>query len=166
MADQGKIALTLTFTLKSVLYVPKLLANLLSIHQITKDLNYTVTFFQSHCVIQDRATTRTIEHAKENEGLYVLGSSFGNGVRMPLSHFSKMFSLNKSPNMVVSSSFRASIFSLLKKKFPLLFNKLDVNSFHCEVCQLAKHHRVPFPLSNTKLTFPFLLFHTDVWGPS
>ena len=117
MADQGKIALTLTFTLKSVLYVPKLLANLLSIHQITKDLNYTVTFFQSHCVIQDRATTRTIEHAKENEALYVLGSSFGNGVRMPLSHFSKMFSLNKSPNMVVSSSFRASIFSLLKKCF-------------------------------------------------
>ena len=50
--------------------------------------------------------------------------------------------------------------------FPLLFNKLDVNSFHCEVCLLAKHHRVPFYLRNTKSAFPFLLIHTDNWGSS
>ena len=50
--------------------------------------------------------------------------------------------------------------------FSLLFNKLDVNSFHCEVCQLAKHHCVLFLVSNTKSTFPFLSIHTDVRGPS
>ena len=50
--------------------------------------------------------------------------------------------------------------------FPLLFNKSNVNNFHCKVCQLAKHHRVSFPLSNIKSVFPFLLIHTNVWSPS
>ena len=54
---------------------------------------------------------RTIEHAKEQKGLYLLGSSSNNGNHMPLSHFSEKFSLNKSLNMVASSSSRASIFS-------------------------------------------------------
>ena len=94
MAAQGKIALTSDLTLKSVLYVPKLSANLLSIHQITKDLNCTITFFPSHCVIQDQAMGRTIGHVKEQEDL--LGSSFGNGDRMPLSHFPEKFSLIKT----------------------------------------------------------------------
>lgn len=48
---QGKIALTLTITLKYLLHIPKLSANLLSIHQISKDLNCTVTLFPSHCVV-------------------------------------------------------------------------------------------------------------------
>ena len=76
MASQGEIALTSALTLismshvflyrlKSTLYVPKLSAKLLSIHQITKDLNYTVTFFPSYCMTQDRAMMRMIGHAKE-----------------------------------------------------------------------------------------------------
>ena len=31
---------------------------------------------------------------------------------------------------------------------------------------IAKHHRVSFPLSNTKPFHPFFLVHTDVWGSS
>lgn len=110
---------------------------------------------------------RTIGHAKEQEDLYLLGSSFGNGDCMPLSHFSKKFSLNKAQIWFASSSFRdIHPFFAQKFFFSLLFNKLDVNSFHWEVCQLAEHHCVLFPVSNTKSTFPFLLIHIDVRGPS
>ena len=45
-------------------------------------------------------------------------------------------------------------------------NNVDISSFHYDVCQFAKHHRVSFPLSNKKLVQPFLLVHTDIWGPS
>jgi len=41
-----------------------------------------------------------------------------------------------------------------------------VASLNCEVCELAKHKRVPFPVSNNMSTSPFYLVHTDVWGPS
>lgn len=49
--------------------------------------------------------------------------------------------------------------------FPLLFTHLDVNNFHCETCELVKHHHVSFPLSNIKSSTPIELIHIDVWGP-
>lgn len=55
-------------------------------------------------------------------------------------------------------------FSVLKTMFALLFQGLDINDFQCDVCQLAKHHRVSFPLYNTKSSTSFCLIHTDVWG--
>ena len=36
--------------LESVLYVPNLKCSLLPVSKLTNDLNYTVTFFSSHCV--------------------------------------------------------------------------------------------------------------------
>ena len=50
--------------------------------------------------------------------------------------------------------------------FPSLFKNLNVESLHCEVCKLAKHKHVPFPISNKMSHFPFSLVHTDVWGPA
>ena len=57
-------------------------------------------------------------------------------------------------------------FRVIKSLFTSLFSKLDVESLHCEVCELAKHKHVPFLVSNNMSTFPFYLIHTDVWGPS
>ena len=56
-------------------------------------------------------------------------------------------------------------FLLLKKIFPNMFEKLNVQNFQCDVYEYAKHHRVSFPLSNKKKFVPFSLIHTDVWGP-
>lgn len=58
---------------------------------------------------------RTIGHAKEQEDLYLLGSSFGNGDCMPLSHFSKKFPLNKAKYGLHHLRLGTSIFFLLKK---------------------------------------------------
>ncbi|CAL9011665.1 unnamed protein product, partial [Prunus brigantina] len=43
---------------------------------------------------------------------------------------------------------------------------LDVSSFQCDTCELAKSHHVPFPLSSNKSLVPFSLVHSDVWGPA
>lgn len=40
----------------------------------------------------------------------------------------------------------------------------DVNSF-CDTCSLAKFHRFPFQLSNSKSDACFDLLHMDLWGP-
>ena len=54
----------------------------------------------------------------------------------------------------------------MKKLFPNLFANSDVSSFKCDVCELAKSHRVFFPLTFTKSLVPFMIIHFDVWGPS
>jgi hypothetical protein len=36
----------------------------------------------------------------------------------------------------------------------------------CETCELSKHHRVSFSPSINKSDAPFVLVHTDMWGPS
>jgi hypothetical protein len=49
IAGQGTIPLNPVFTLKRVLHVPNLTANLLSIQKLIKDINCSVTFFLDHC---------------------------------------------------------------------------------------------------------------------
>ncbi|KAI5340660.1 hypothetical protein L3X38_019934 [Prunus dulcis] len=57
-------------------------------------------------------------------------------------------------------------FGYLKKLFPSWFSKLSYFNFRCDVCELAKSHRVSFPLSMNKSTVPFAIVHSDVWGPA
>ena len=52
----------------------------------------------------------------------------------------------------------------LKRLFPLLFKNND--HFECDVCQIAKHKRIPFPLRPYQPSQPFFLMHSDLWGPS
>ena len=44
--------------------------------------------------------------------------------------------------------------------------KFDVCNFKYDVCELSKSHRTTFPLSLNKNQVPFMVVHTDVWGPS
>ena len=57
-------------------------------------------------------------------------------------------------------------FQYLKHLFPSLFRNKNPSSFQCEFCELAKHHRTSFPLQPYRISKPFSLIHSDVWGPS
>ena len=57
-------------------------------------------------------------------------------------------------------------FRVLKVMFPYLFQGSDISEFHCETCELGKHTRVSFPISNKRISHPFHLIHSDIWGPS
>ena len=57
-------------------------------------------------------------------------------------------------------------FQYLKHLFPSLFKNKNPSSFQCEFCELAKHHRTSFPLQPYRLSKPFSLIHSDVWGSS
>ena len=50
--------------------------------------------------------------------------------------------------------------------FPHLFQGLDISEFHCKTCELAKHTRVYFPISNKRSSHHFHLIHSGIWGPS
>ena len=57
-------------------------------------------------------------------------------------------------------------FGYMKKLFPSLFANFDVSSFKCDFYELAKSHRASFPLTLNKSPIPFMIIHSDVWGPS
>ena len=47
--------------------------------------------------------------------------------------------------------------------FPLLFKGIDEEKLHCDVCELAKHRCATFPISNKRVSIPFVLVHNDIW---
>lgn len=38
--------------------------------------------------------------------------------------------------------------------------------FQCEISQFAKHTQSPYPINFYKSSNPFVLVHSDIWGPS
>jgi len=53
-------------------------------------------------------------------------------------------------------------FHVIKLLFPSLFNNLNLQNLHCEVCELAKHKLVSFSRAYNKISFnPFHLIYTD-----
>ena len=72
VAGKGSIKIFDSLTLESVLHVPKLSYNLLSISQLMKNSNCSAKFFLTHCVFQDLSSGKMIGSAKECERLYYL----------------------------------------------------------------------------------------------
>ena len=159
----GQSRATSSLPLQHVLYIPGFLANLLSISAITKALHYGVFFFPHHCVFQDLDTGRRIG----------LGCENGRGINelvadSPSTGLQALFALSAS-----SSSLHDSLlwhcrlghpsFVKLKETLPWL----HLSEFHCESCELGKHHRSSYPSRTGPPTHrPFDLVHCDVWGPA
>ncbi|KAI6684286.1 hypothetical protein NL676_030199 [Syzygium grande] len=74
IAGQGSVSITRDITLSSVLHVPMVYTNLLSIGSLTRDLKCQVVFFPSYCIVQDLATGREIGRGRVEGGLYVFDS--------------------------------------------------------------------------------------------
>ncbi|KAJ7946112.1 Retrovirus-related Pol polyprotein from transposon TNT 1-94 [Quillaja saponaria] len=169
ISGKGSICCTPSLTLSSVLHVPKLSMNLLSISTITKELNCTVLFDSSSCVFQELGTEKILGYGKEHNGLYLL--EYG------LEILSKD---NTSGQALHSSSTTSSqqelvqwhhrlghpSFLVLGNMFPNLIKQCTMSNLTCDACEFAKHTRSSYPPQNIKSTSPFVLIHSDVWGPS
>nr|KYP73851.1 Retrovirus-related Pol polyprotein from transposon TNT 1-94 [Cajanus cajan] len=164
ICGSGNIILESSIVLKDVLHVPQLANNLISVQKLTKDLNCSVTFFSTHCVFQDLATRKTILTAKEQSGLYLLESDDQNKTKI-ISQQATSETWANSQIWLHHKRLGHPSFNLLKSLFPHLFTKESIESFNCDICQLSKHHRASYPISNKKSTSPFDLIHSDVWGP-
>ncbi|KAJ9556676.1 hypothetical protein OSB04_011290, partial [Centaurea solstitialis] len=145
--------------LKNCLYIPALSSKLLSISQVTKELNCVVLMYPTFCILQDILTREIIGRGTERGGLYYVDEVTHQGHAM-LAHGTADRQLWLWHRRLGHPSF-----GYLKMLFPSLFlNKSTC--IKCETCVLAKNHRVSFNSSNTRVNSVFSLVHSDVWGPA
>src|ERR1044072_6722161 len=145
-AGQGEVQISPSITLKNVLHIPKLSVNLISIKKLIKDLSCSVVFYDNVGILQDKLSGRTIGHAREWNGLYYLDTP-----NLPQdlhnsnnSFFSNSIKTNREKVLLQHCRLGHPSFRVIKLLFPSFFNKLDMESLHCEVCELVKHQRLPF----------------------
>ncbi|KAL9996132.1 putative RNA-directed DNA polymerase [Helianthus debilis subsp. tardiflorus] len=151
----GNLKLANNVVLKDVFVVPEYNINLISVHKLAKDNKVRVVFDENTCFVQDLLTRKVLVTGRQVDGLYFCGN---------LCVSNKVCYNSNS----VSSLWHARFGHPSDNALNVLKNKLNVKidgTKPCEVCQRAKQHREPFPLSNHSTTELGELVHLDVWGP-
>jgi hypothetical protein len=156
--------------LNSILHVPNLDCNLLSISKLTRDLNCVAKFFPHLCLFQDLDTGKKIGSAKMCSGLYLLKSEIP--LRRQTQTRSYVSSKGQSAlNFHVNKDSEVLLwhyhlghpnFMYLERLFPSFFSNKSSQSFKCEICQLSKHVRSSYPTISYKPSHPFVMIHSDV----
>ena len=143
---------TPSIPLTSVLSLPNFSFNLMSVSKLTRALKCYISFFPDFCLFQDLMTKRIIGRGRESGGLYILDPTIQrpiacSGVTTPFETYCRLGHLS---------------LPLLKKLCPQFSSLLSLD---CESCQFSKHHRLSYsPRVNKRVSAPFELVHSDVWG--
>ena len=104
--------------LESVLYVPDLKCNLLSMSKLTKDKSCLVKFF-SYCEFQDLSSGKTIGNAEEKRGLYYI-SMLGHSLESRSHIRSSLSTISDSKIMLWHQRLGHPSFDYLKVLYPSL----------------------------------------------
>ena len=166
ITGEGSIILSDSLTLDTVLVVPSLEHNLLSVSKITSTLACTVIFWPAFCVFQDILTQKILGYGVRRGKLYYLELTEKGGSKF--SQANQTSSEDKARAIVWLWHRRLGhlSFGYLKKLQPHLFSVFSNLDFHYEICELAKSHRISYLPSLNKSSEPFAVIHSDVWGPA
>ena len=151
-----------------VLVVPSLSYNILSVSQIVLELACTLTFHPSFCVFQDILTRQTLGYGVRKGKIYYLDLTEIGEKCKHLGHANQIKRVKSAREIIWLWHRRLGhlSFGYLRKLQPYLFTSISDSEFHCNICELAKSHRVSYLPSNNKCPIPFMKIHSDVWGPA
>ena len=166
----GIVRVTKDLTLCPVLYVPKLDCNLLSIHQVTHDLQCEAKFRSPDCVLQEVKTGKMLGSGEMRNSLYLLKGTQDEASSSKAHSSSStniVSSIEHIENEAMLWHFRLGhpSFTYLEKLLPALFQNKGSKDLRCDVCQLAKHTRSSYPRIGYRPTTPLSVVHSDIWGP-
>ncbi|KAL2925632.1 Retrovirus-related Pol polyprotein from transposon RE2, partial [Bienertia sinuspersici] len=163
VTHKGTVQLANGILLQNVLLVPGFRFNLISVTRLSQVLSCEIIFTKSNCLIQGHSKGMPIALGKLQSGLYCTeatgsNTSIANAVTKGLS--------TTTLEEVKLMHLRLGHLPIMKLKY--LLPHLDIPStidFFCQICPLAKQHRLSFSHSSIKTCKPFQLLHVDVWGP-
>lgn len=145
-------------SLQSVLVTPAVIKNLISVRRFTKDNSCSVEFDPLGFSVKDLQTRKTILRSDSTGDLY------------PLLPFQNKATSSPSVFLTASSDVwhrrlahpNDQILNSLLSSSVLSCNKRD--AFHlCSACQIAKHTKLPFSISQSTTKDPFEIIHSDLW---
>jgi hypothetical protein len=138
----GEVALSSSFSLSNTLLVPTLSNKLLSVGQVTEDLNCCALIYPKICLFQDILTKEIIGRGTKRGGLYYI-DDFRVGQANNARHLG-----NKERDIWLwHHRLGHPSFSYLRHLFPSLFSNSDNTMLKCKTCILAKSHRVSYPIN-------------------
>jgi transposase InsO family protein len=154
---EGSVVLDGGLKITNVLYVPRLNCSLISISQLSDELNCTVQFTNKLCVMQDLTSRMLIGAGKRKDGLYYFQgirkekACKADGVNIVELWHKRM----GHPSMKITQL----IPGINRHGSGMDFNKA------CDICFRAKQTREKFPLSEHNASSIFEIIHCDLWGP-
>jgi len=155
----GTVKISDSLLLTNVLCVSLFTFNLVYASKLLKNIHCCLIFIHKFCFVQNLTSWETIGVGEEKHGLFYLVQPDS------VSSVSSAFSISNVSEDIWHyrlGHLSSSRLNLLHASVP----DISINSKHvCTICPLAKHKRLPFPISNSVSDFPFELLHCDIWGP-
>lgn len=117
-----------------------------------------MTFLPTHCIFQGLVTRRTIDNGRAHGGYTLHLQTTSQALRADNTLAVKQL-------LQWHRRLRRPSFGLMQRLFSSLFRQCSNHNFACDACELAKHRRFSCPSSLNKSSAPFMIVHSDVWGP-
>jgi hypothetical protein len=160
VTEAGTVSLSPSLQLSHTLLIPSLSHKLLSVGQVTEELNCVVLIYSHFCLLQDILTNEIIGRGTKRGGLYYVDD-------VSTGHVFHVRSDGREQQIQLwHRRLGHPNFSYLKHVFPELFSDMVVSELKCPTCIVAKSHRTSYLPSLNKSIALFALVHSDVWGPS
>ena len=171
--------------LKSLLHVPEITKNLLSVSKFCSDNDVFFEFHSSHCCVKDQNIGTVILEGTLRDGLYVFDKARVSLNSQPIPIGSKSVSCTKPISnckaFITAKIPKSDVFSLwhnrlghpssrivhsVMSKCNVQFSSHNTSVDICSACCHGKIHKFPYIASETVYLNPFELVVIDLWGPS
>ena len=139
VAGKGIVKISNDLYLPDVLHVP---LNLISTHKLSMQLKCLVYFSKIDCLLQNLTLLQKSGLPEEENGLYLVNK---NKERQWLS--SSFHGIKQKGDPPDIWLFGHPSLEVLRKVFLSLVSSFDVTKLRCDVCEIAKHHRVSYSSS-------------------
>ncbi|KAK9673764.1 hypothetical protein RND81_12G187800 [Saponaria officinalis] len=181
----GDVQLHPKILLREVLFIPEFKHNLLSVGKLLSSNGLMIHFDVHKCTIQDHARLVHVIGVKDG-GLYKLrhGQHSLNSAEFVSLHSDCRASSSFGTSLDTCSSLQCTASDRCKhhKHVEIFHERLghtsiakmsripavkltDLHDFKCDICVLAKMHRLPFDRDISRSDHAFDLVHIDLWGP-
>lgn len=152
----------IALSLSNTLLIQSFSNKLMSMSQAIEELNCIASIYPTFCLFRDILTKEIIRCGLKIWRLYHMDDFNSSGVN----NVQHLISVKEKQIWLWHHCLGYSSFSYMQYLFPQLFLDLDYLDFNCDTCISTKSHHVSFPTSSNKSDVPFVLIHSDVWGPS
>jgi len=115
-------------------------------------------------VFQDILTGKILGYGVKRGKLYYLELTENGGQRFEQAHQTRSSDTDRATIWLWHRRLGHLSFGYLRKLQPHLFNEVHDSKFHCNICEMAKSHRITYLPSLNKSSKSFAVIHSDVWG--